>query len=86
MKDFYMKHKNKMGVVIDIIIIILGLSIKKYIFAFMGIILLFLTLYVDKLEKQDAKEKARIAAEKKAILAEQKRLNKGKKKKKKKKR
>lgn len=84
MKNFYMKYKNIIGVIIDAIIIILGLSIKNYVFVIMGIILL-LTLYVAKLEKQDAEEKARIAAEKKAIKAEQKRLNKGKKKKKKKK-
>ncbi|KHS58414.1 hypothetical protein QX51_02920, partial [Terrisporobacter othiniensis] len=72
-------------VIIDAIIIILGLSIKNYVFVIMGIVLLLLTLYVAKLEKKDAEEKARIAAEKKAIKAEQKRLNKGKKKRKRKK-
>lgn len=86
MKNFYMKYKNIIGVIIDAIIIILGLSIKNYVFVIMGIVLLLLTLYVAKLERQDAEEKARITAEKKAIKAEQKRLNKGKKKKKKKKR
>lgn len=86
MKNFYMKYKNIIGIILDTIIVILGLSIKNYFFAVMGLLLLFLTLYVDKLEKQNAKEQAKIAAEKKAIKAEQKRLNKGKKKKKKKKR
>lgn len=86
MKNFYMKYKNIIGIIMDSIIIILGLSIKNYLFVIMGIVLLLLTLYVAKLEKQDAEEKARIKAEKKALLAEQKRLNKGKKKKKKKKR
>lgn len=85
MKNFYMKYKNQIGIVVDTTIIILGLYIKNYIFAVMGLVLLLLTLYVAKLEKQDAQEKARIAAEKRAIKAEQKRLNKGKKKKKKKK-
>lgn len=85
MKNFYMKYKNQIGIVLDTTIIILGLYIKNYIFAVMGLALLFLTLYVDKLEKKDAQEKARITAEKRAIKAEQKRLNKGKKKKKKKK-
>lgn len=86
MKNFYMKYKNQIGIVIDTIIIVLGLFIKNYLYTIMGVVLLALTLYIARLEKQDAKEKARITAEKKAIKAEQKRLTKGKKKKKKKKR
>lgn len=85
MKNFYMKYKNQIGIVIDTIIIVLGLLVKNYLYTIMGVVLLALTLYVARLEKQDAKEKARIIAEKKAIKAEQKRLNKGKKKEKEKK-
>ena len=65
MKNFFFYYKNIIGVIIDAIIIILGLSIKNYVFVIMGIVLLLLTLYVAKLEKKDAEEKARIAAEKK---------------------
>lgn len=84
MKNFYMKYKNPIGIIVDVIIIILGLLSKNYIYTIMGIGLLFLTLYVSKLEKQHANEQAEKLAKKQALKAEQKRLNKGKKKKKKK--
>lgn len=86
MKNFYMKYKNIISIIMDIIIIILGLFAKKYVFIIVGILLLLLTIYVDKLEKKQAEERARIIDAKKALKTEQKRLNKGKKKKKKKKR
>ena len=86
MKNFYMKYKNHIGIIVDSTIIVLGLYIKNYIFAAMGLALLLLTLYVYKLEKRNEEEKAKKIAEKKASKAEQKRLNKKKKKKKKKKR
>ena len=86
MKNFYMKYKNIISILMDIIIIILGLFAKKYVFIIVGILLLLLTIYVDKLEKKQAEERARIIDAKKALKTEQKRLNKGKKKKKKKKR
>lgn len=86
MKNFYMKYKNPIGIVMDIILIVLGIYSRNLIFAILGVILLFLTLYVSKLEKQSENEKARMAAEKQAFKAEQKRINKGKKKKKSKKR
>lgn len=85
MKNFYMKYKNHVGIIVDSIIIVSGLYIKNYIFAIMGLVLLLLTLYVYRLEKRNAEEKAKEIAAKQAYKAEQKRLNKGKKKKKKKK-
>ena len=86
MKNFYMKYKNQIGVIVDIIIVILGLYIKNYVFAVLGAALLALTLYIAKLEKKHEEEQAKIAAEKRALKAQQKHLNRGKKKKKKKKR
>ena len=86
MKNFYLKHKNKISIILDILLILMGIYSKNIIFVIVGIALFALTLYVSKLEKEEEKRKAEIAAEKKALKAEQKRLNKCKKKKKKKKR
>lgn len=86
MKNFYMKYKNIISMIMDITLIILGFYRKNFIFIILGLLLLLLTFYVCKIEREDAKEKARIQAEKKALKDEQKRLNKGKKKKKSKKR
>ncbi|MEG0857036.1 MAG: hypothetical protein RSG52_11230 [Terrisporobacter sp.] len=77
MKNFYIKYKNPIGIMMDVMLIVLGLSTKNYIFAILGVILLFLTLYVAKIERREAEEKAKQTAEKK-------RINKAKKKKKKK--
>lgn len=67
MKNFYMKYKNIIGVIIDAIIIILGLSIKNYVFVIMGIVLLLLTLYVAKLEKKMLKKKLELQLKRKLL-------------------
>ena len=83
MKKFYLKHKNQISLILNVLILIIGIYTKNYPFIIVGIILFALTFYVAKIEE---KKKAERDAERKALKAQQKRLNKGKKKKKKKKR
>ena len=78
MKKFYLKHKNQISLILNVLILIIGIYTKNYPFIIVGIILFALTFYVAKIAERDA--------ERKAWKAQQKRLNKGKKKKKKKKR
>ena len=86
MKKFYLKHKNQISLILNVLILIIGIYTKNYPFIIVGIILFALTFYVVKIEKEEEKKKAERDAERKALKAQQKRLNKGKKKKKKKKR
>ena len=84
MKNFYMKYKKIFVLICNILLIILSIFAKRYIFTVLGVFLLGITLYTFKFEKKQAELEAQKKAEKEARKAEQKRLNKGKKKKKKK--
>ena len=83
MKNFYKKYEDSIIIMINVMRIILGFITKKTIYSIIGVVLLLISVYTFGVEKQNAKKKAERKAELKALRAEQKRLNRGKKKKKK---
>ena len=85
MKNFYMKHQDKIVIISDVMIIVLGLLSGKKTFALIGLLLLILSIYDFAVEKKNREKQAEIKAKLKALRMEQKRDSKGRKKKSKKK-
>lgn len=83
MKKFYMKHKNSIVMILNVMLISLGLFNKDTKFIIIGILLTALSLYVFHLEQKAEEQKAREKAERKALRDAEKFRNRGKKKKKK---
>ena len=57
MKKFYLKHKNQISLILNVLILIIGIYTKNYPFIIVGIILFALTFYVEKIEKEEKKIK-----------------------------
>ena len=53
MKNFYMKHQDKIVIISDVMIIVLGLLSGKKTFALIGLLLLILSIYVFAVEKKN---------------------------------
>ena len=101
MKNFYMKHQDKIVIISDVMIIVLGLLSGKKTFALIGLLLLILSIYVFAVKelvtriktnntipdvtKKKIAKKEILKAKLKALRMEQKRDSKGRKKKSKKK-
>ena len=62
MKNFYMKHQDKIVIISDVMIIVLGLLSGKKTFALIGLLLLILSIYVFAVEKKNREKQAEIKA------------------------
>ena len=83
MKEIYMRYRNIIIMVINVMIIALGILGKDPKFIVIGILLIALSFYTTYLEKKVEEQKAREKAERKAKKAVDKYSNNTKKKKKK---
>lgn len=82
MKEFYFKNRNAITIALNVMILLLGILAKDVKYIIIGILLMGLTAYVFKKEKQMEEEKAKLKAERKAELREKHGKSKKKKKKK----